>query len=52
MNFKEGDKVRLHDATNEMQVLSTEDNYVYCIWINRLGAEMRGSFPDHLLVKV
>ncbi|WP_219010297.1 hypothetical protein [Aquimarina litoralis] len=52
MKLKEGDKVRFHDATNEMLVLSIEDNYVNCLWTNRLGAEMRGSFPDHLLIKV
>ncbi|WP_299431616.1 hypothetical protein [uncultured Aquimarina sp.] len=52
MNLIEEDKVKLHDSLIEMKVMSIQDNYVHCKWINRLGAEMIGSFPISVLTKV
>ncbi|MBG6130827.1 uncharacterized protein YodC (DUF2158 family) [Aquimarina sp. EL_43] len=44
------DIVQLETDSPKMTVSGVDTNgYVFCSWINRLGAEMRGSFPIHLL---
>lgn len=47
--MKEGDKVKLKDSHTIMIVTGIDDDYVSCTWINKLDAEMKGSFPKHLL---
>ena len=47
--IREGDKVKLKDSQTPMKVVKLDDDYIVCEWINQLGAEMKGSFPIHLL---
>ncbi|MDY8137579.1 hypothetical protein [Aquimarina sp. 2201CG5-10] len=51
-NISEGDKVRFIDGIKEKTVLKVDEDYADCIWYNKLGAEMLGSIPIHLLQKV
>ncbi|WP_106793861.1 hypothetical protein [Aquimarina sp. Aq78] len=46
------DTVQLEIDSPKMTVNGVDTNgYVFCSWINKLGAEIRGSFLIHLLKK-
>jgi len=50
--FQTGDAVKLIEGTQRMTVIRITENYVDCVWVNHLNAEMHGSFPKHLLTKL